>query len=117
MARLCRDNSRSYPGRAAWCPGQWRATAIDYERAQAALTAGQQSAEVIVARCPGGRVKDRTGRTRRRDDRLDEDRPEHGNGFAATGHCPSLEREYSRSHFPLLPEPPRADPQARWCGG
>ncbi len=29
--------------------------------------------------------------TRRRDDRLAEDRPEQGNAFAADGHRPSLE--------------------------
>ena len=54
MPRLCSDCSRSYPGRAAPCPGQWRATAIDCGEESSALSAAQQSAEVRVARCPGG---------------------------------------------------------------
>jgi hypothetical protein len=41
-------------------------------------------------------VKDRTGRTRRRDDRLDRARPALGNGSAAEGHRPSLERTSAR---------------------
>src|SRR5712692_1757445 len=54
MPRLCSDHSRSYPGRAAPCPGKWRATAMDCGEESSALTAAQQSAEVRVARCPGG---------------------------------------------------------------
>jgi len=57
----------------------------------------QQSAEVIGAQPPSGcRGKDRTGRTRQRDDRLDRARPVPGNGATAAGHRPSLEREFSR---------------------
>ena len=41
-------------------------------------------------------MKDRTGRTRRRHDHLDEARPEPGDDFAAEGHRPSLERDCSR---------------------
>ena len=93
MPRLCSDHSRSYPGRAALCSGKWRATAIDGARAESALTVGQQSAEVRVAPgpLPRPRAKDRTGRTRRREGRLDEDRPEQGDGVAAYSHRPSLE--------------------------
>ena len=29
MARVCRNHSRSYPGRSAPCPEKWRATEID----------------------------------------------------------------------------------------
>ena len=41
-------------------------------------------------------MQDRTGRTRRRDDHLDEARLVPGNGSAAEGHRPSLERDCSR---------------------
>ena len=34
--------------------------------------------------------------TRKRDDHLDEARPEPGSGLAAEGHRPSLERDFSR---------------------
>ena len=46
-------------------------------------------------------MQDRTGRTRRRHDHLDEARPDPGDDFAAEGHRPSLERDCSR--FPSCP--------------
>ena len=30
---------------------------------------------------------------------------------------PALRERFSGSHFPIQPEPPSADPHARWCGG
>ena len=97
MSRLCSDHSRSYPGRSAPCPGKWRATEIDCGEEEFSLSPEQKSAEVILAQHPSGcRVKDRTGRTRRRDDHLDRARPAPGNGSAAEGHRPSLERDCSR---------------------
>ena len=41
-------------------------------------------------------MKDRTGRTRRRGDRLDRARPAPGDRSAAEGHRPRLERDCSR---------------------
>ena len=75
-ARLGRNPSRAYPGRAPSRPGQGRATAMDCARAQAALTPTEPSAEgrVVLGRLPGRRAKDRTGRTRRREDHLDQAR-------------------------------------------
>src|SRR5215471_3180234 len=96
MSRLCSDLSRSYLGRSAPRPGKWRATEIDCGEESSSLSPEQKSAEVILARCPEGRVKDRTGRTRRRDDRLDRARPAAGDGSAAESHRPSLERDFSR---------------------
>ena len=49
MSRLCRNHSRSYPGRSAPCPGKWRATEIDCGEERSSLTAEQKSAEVILA--------------------------------------------------------------------
>jgi len=64
---------------------------MDGARAPAALTPTQPSAEVIRARGPSGAEgKDRTRRTRRREDRLDEDRPDPGSGFAAADQHPNL---------------------------
>ena len=52
MSRLCRNPSRSYPGRSAPRPGKWRATEIDCGEEESSLSPEQKSAEVIVARCP-----------------------------------------------------------------
>ncbi len=54
MSHLCSDNSRSYPGRAAPCPGKGRATASDGGEEESSLSAEQQSAEGIGAQCPYG---------------------------------------------------------------
>jgi hypothetical protein len=43
-------------------------------------------------------VKDRTEKTRRRDDHLDKARPEPGSGFAATGIDPALREIVLTSH-------------------
>jgi len=92
-SRLCSNPSRAYPGRAPACPGKGRATDTDGAHEQSALTPAQPSAEVSVALdpLPGQRAKDRTGKTRRREDHLDEARPEPGRGFAAARQRPSLE--------------------------
>jgi hypothetical protein len=114
MSRLGSDHSRSYPGRAAPCPGKWRATASDCGEEESSLSPEQKSAEVILARCPESRVKDRTGRTRRRDDRLDRARPALGDGSAAEGHRPSLERDFSRFTSDL--NRPVRTRMPWWCG-
>jgi len=57
----------------------------------------QKISDHYLAQHPSGcQVKDRTGRTGRRDDHLDGARPAPGNGSAAEGHRPSLERDFSR---------------------